>query len=87
MSPNSSTSLKLGPEGGAEVQWLLVEVSQRSLGCQRQPLSAPLCLGVTRFVLPPTLLLDPWGQAFPCCKSRSGTHTLPACSSQVLSGA
>lgn len=63
MSPNSSTSLKLGPEGGAEVQWSLVEVSQRSLGCQRQPVSTPLCLGVTRFVLLPTLLLDPWGQA------------------------
>ena len=45
---------------------MLVEVSQRSLGGQRQPLSSPLCLVVTPFVLLlPTLLLGPWGQAFP----------------------
>ena len=42
-----------------------MEVSQRSLGGQRQPLSTPLCLVVTPFVRLPTLLLSPWGQAFP----------------------
>lgn len=44
---------------------MLVEVSQKSLGGQRQPLSTPFCLVVTPFVLLPTLLLDPWRQAFP----------------------